>query len=274
MALCQLRKAPGSCHRAKRSPSFGQDLDSSFENLIREALMNAAARWWPLWLLSLVLISAEASGQETLWETYKAAGNKAFQQARSAEAERLFVAAIEQAEKFGKHDPRLAESLNSLAVLYATQGKQVEAEPLFRRALEINAQVFGPEHPDVATTLSNLAPLYATQGKYTDAEHLFGRALSINIKVSGPGHPTVASNLRALAALHAMQGNFGEAERFVRRSLEIDEKTLGPEHPDVAASLEVFAALLRTTHRDTEAEKLETRAKEIRARQAQAHSSD
>jgi tetratricopeptide (TPR) repeat protein len=144
--------------------------------------MNTAARWWPLWLLSLVLISAEASGQETLWETYKAAGNKAFQLARSAEAERLFLAAIEQAEKFGKHDPRLAESLNSLAVLYATQGKQVEAEPLFRRALEINAQVFGPEHPEVAASLEVFAALLRTTHRDTEAEKLETRAKKIRAR--------------------------------------------------------------------------------------------
>jgi tetratricopeptide (TPR) repeat protein len=146
--------------------------------------MNTAARWWPLWLLSLALISAETSGQETLWETYKAAGNKAFQQARSAEAERLFLAAIEQAEKLGKgkHDPRLAESLNNLAVLYATQGKQVEAEPLFRRALEINAQVFGPEHPEVAASLEVFAALLRTTHRGTEAEKLETRAKEIRAR--------------------------------------------------------------------------------------------
>jgi len=236
--------------------------------------MNTHAPWRSLGILCLILASTEATGQETLWKTYEAAGSKALHQARYAEAERLFLAAIEQAEKLGKEDPRLAESLNSVAVLYATQGKQVEAEPIFRRALEINENVLGPVHPAVAITLKNLAILYATQGKSAEAERLLGRSLFINTKVWGPEHPEVAANLTVLAKFHVLRGNYLEAERLFKLSLGINEKVLGPDHPEVAASLESLADLLRATWRDVEAQKLEDRARKIRAVHVQANSSD
>lgn len=231
--------------------------------------MNTKARWWPLWVLCLVLTSAETRGQETLWEAYQSAGVKALQEGRSAEAERLLMAAIGRAEQFGKEDPRLAQTLNDLGVLYASQGKKVEAEPLFRRSLEIIRETIGPEHPNAVSPLRNLGILYATQGKFAEAEALLRQALAIDLATLGPDHPEVAVALRNLAGFYAAQGNYPEAERLVRKSLGIQEKVLGPEHVEVASSLEVFAALLRKTHRDEEAKELEARAHEIHAMQTQ-----
>ncbi len=43
--------------------------------------------------------------------------------------------------------------MNNLALLYSEQGKYAEAEPLYKRALEIDKKTFGPDHPDVAVVL-------------------------------------------------------------------------------------------------------------------------
>ncbi len=69
-----------------------------------------------------------------------------------------------------------AASLSNLAVLYKTQGKYTEAEPLYKRALRIDEKALGPAHPGVATDLNNLAALYDAQGKYAEAEPLLKRA--------------------------------------------------------------------------------------------------
>jgi tetratricopeptide (TPR) repeat protein len=76
----------------------------------------------------------------------------------------------------GAKHPDTASSLNNLAVLYKSQGKYAEAEPLYERALEIRERVLGAEHPDTTTSLNNLAVLYKSQGKYREAEPLFERA--------------------------------------------------------------------------------------------------
>jgi len=54
---------------------------------------------------------------------------------RYVDAERLWSAALEEAEEFGVEDLRFATSLNNLASLYQAQGKYAEAEP-HRGALE------------------------------------------------------------------------------------------------------------------------------------------
>ena len=61
-------------------------------------------------------------------------------------------------------------SLNNLAGLYQAQGKDAEAEPLYKRALAIREKALGKDHPDVATVLENLAVLYEKIGKEDEAK--------------------------------------------------------------------------------------------------------
>ena len=51
--------------------------------------------------------------------------------------------------------PDTASSFNNLAVLYKTQGKYAEAEPLYQRALAISEQQLGWEHPQTQQFLKN-----------------------------------------------------------------------------------------------------------------------
>ena len=51
--------------------------------------------------------------------------------------------------------------LTCVCIPAAEQGKYDEAEPLFKRSLEIDEKVYGPDHPDVARGLNNLGALLA-----------------------------------------------------------------------------------------------------------------
>lgn len=163
--------------------------------------------------------------------------------------------ALSAAEKaFGPDHPNVATSLNSLALLYDTQGQYERAEPHFMRALEIRERTLGPEHPTVATSLYNLAALYSTQGKYVQAEPLYKRSLAITEKILGKDHPDVASTLNDLATLNHKMGRYDLAEPLYERSLAIVEKARGPEHLDVAMRLNNLAELYRTQGQYVQAE--------------------
>ena len=73
----------------------------------------------------------------------------------------------------------MATSLNNLALLYKTQGHYAQAEPLFKRALEINEKALGPDHSRIATGLENLAGLYRATNRDKEAEPLEERAARI-----------------------------------------------------------------------------------------------
>ena len=109
-------------------------------------------------------------------------------------------------------DPQFAFSLHQLALLYFTQGKYNEAEPLYLRSLSIKEKQLGENHPDVATSLNNLAGLYLYQGKYNEVESLFLRSLSIGENQLGENHLDVTYSLNNLANLYCEQGKYNEAE--------------------------------------------------------------
>ncbi|HET8841291.1 MAG TPA: tetratricopeptide repeat protein, partial [Ktedonobacteraceae bacterium] len=57
-------------------------------------------------------------------------------------------------------NPDTATTLNNLASLYRSQGRNAEAEQLYMKALAIREKVLGPTHPDLANSFSHLASLY------------------------------------------------------------------------------------------------------------------
>jgi tetratricopeptide (TPR) repeat protein len=65
-------------------------------------------------------------------------------------------------------------------MLYESQGRYDEAEPLYHRALEVREQVLGKEHPDTLSSINNLAELYKAQGRYEEAEPLLRRVPEAN----------------------------------------------------------------------------------------------
>ena len=152
---------------------------------------------------------------------------------------------------------------NSVATPLYHLARYTEAEPLMRRALEIDEKSYGPDHPDVARDLNNLAGLMQASDRLTEAEPLFRRALEIVEKSYGPDHPTVANRLHNLGELLYWANRLAEAEPLYRRALEIDEKSYGPDHPHVARDLDNLAMLLDETNRLAEAEPLYRRALEI-----------
>jgi len=179
---------------------------------------------WPLMRVLFLAFLLTAACQSNDWERTNAAGGKEYEQGRYGEAEKLWLAALEQVEKFGPQNPRLATSLNNLAVLYEAQGKYAEAEPLYKRSLAIWEKALGPNHPHVATGLNNLALLFKSQGKYAEAEPLYKRSLAIFEKTLGPNHPDIATSLENYAALLRKTNHDAEAAKLEARAKAIRAK--------------------------------------------------
>ncbi|MDO0824092.1 tetratricopeptide repeat protein, partial [Desulfosporosinus nitroreducens] len=149
-----------------------------------------------------------------------------------------------------KHSDGVSVYLEKVAWLYnETSGwlehtaAYEEAEPLYKRSLEIREEVLGAKHPSTANSLNNLALLYDKQGRYEEAEPLYKRSLEIREEVLGAKHPDTATSLNNLAGLYDKQGRYEEAEPLYKRSLEIREEVLGAKHPDTATSLNNLAGL-------------------------------
>ena len=159
-----------------------------------------------------------------------------------------------------KENIEFTGSLNGLALLYDSQGRYNDAEPLYLQSLDIRKRQLSNDHPDVATSLNNLAQLYYSQGRYNDAEPLLLQSLDIRKRQLGNDHPHVAQSLNNLAQLYYSQGQYNDAEPLYLQSLDIKKRQLGNDYPDVATSLNNLALLYESQRKYLEAENLAQQA--------------
>ena len=201
---------------------------------------------------------------DTTWETANEAGARLYQKGHYVEAEQQLRTALQEAEKFGPQDSRVAVVLNNLGSLSHNQGKRAEATGYYERALSIREAHYGPHHPWVAQSLNNLASLYRELGRYAEAETFLQRALKIAEALVGPTHYRITNCLNNLAAVYMSQERYAEAESYFQRSLTIRQQALGPTHPAVSTSLSGLAELAIAQGKYAEAEPLFQQALEIR----------
>ncbi|HSE57709.1 MAG TPA: tetratricopeptide repeat protein, partial [Nitrospiraceae bacterium] len=93
----------------------------------------------------------------------------------------------------GPDHVEVAVTLGNLGQLYSAQGRYTDAEPYYRRALEVREKVLGDMHPDVAKSLEEYAVLLRTMGREKEALPLESRAQGIRVRGLAPPQPAKSS---------------------------------------------------------------------------------
>lgn len=169
----------------------------------------------------------------------------------------LLERAVELLEQSAGPDaPKLGDTLNLLADLYATQGRLDEAEPLYRRVIAIREKAPGENRLDLAAALNGLAGLHKLEGRYADAERLYRRTLDIVEAAPSPPAFAVVTILNNLALIYQKQGRRDDAEPLYRRAVEVAGST--PETDRLLAPVirNNLAGLYKEEGRYAEAEPL------------------
>lgn len=159
------------------------------------------------------------------WEDLMHAGIAAYEQGDYAAAVSSNKAALQEAEKFGPDDPRLAASLNALGFVCYTQGDYEAAEPLFKRSLALRERALGADHPVVSTSVNNLALLYLAEGDHGAAEALFKRCVTISENAPRSDHPVLVRCLENYAVFLRGAGREDEAIEPELRAIAIHKKS-------------------------------------------------
>jgi nephrocystin-3 len=166
-------------------------------------------------------------------------------------------------EQKGVSQEQTASVASLLGLFLFNASLYTEAEPLIKRALQIDEQSLGSDHSYVARDLNNLVALLQATNRPAEAEPLMLRALQIDEQGYGKDHPNVAYDLNNLAVLLQATNRLAEAELMMKRALQIDEQSFGKDHPNVALDLNNLAQLLQDTNRLGEAEPLMRRSLQI-----------
>ncbi len=124
--------------------------------------------------------------------------------------------------------PNVAIDLNNLATLLQATNRLGEAEPLMRRAPDIDEASYGKDHPNVAIRLNNLAGLLQATNRLGEAEPLMRRMVGIFLafhRDTGHAHPHRDAAINNYAGLlDAM----GKSEAEIDATIESLKREVGP----------------------------------------------
>ena len=150
--------------------------------------------------------------------------------------------------------------------IFMANGQYMDAEPMYRMALEIRKRVLGAYHPDTISSMGNLAACLRFNGKPGEAEPMYRQALADRTRVLGADHPDTIASVNGLAACLYTHVKYAEAEPVFRQALADRTRVLGADHPDTISSVNNLAACLNDQGVPAEAEPMYRQALAARTR--------
>jgi len=137
-----------------------------------------------------------------------------------------------------------AAILHDLAAALWWKGQYADAEPLYRRALELRTAALGPEHPETAETMDHLASTLDRLDRAREAEPIRRRALDILRATLGPDHEQTIAGSMSLGVFLLREGRHAEAEPLLRDATDRIRRLRGERHEGVAVGLSNLGACL------------------------------
>lgn len=148
------------------------------------------------------------------WDILVASVEQSMMKNRWEDAERLALAALEEAECFEMDDRRLGITLELLSEIYYMTQQYHRGAPITRRLLQMYIRCLGADHLDTGTVTHNAAMLYHSWGKHDEAEPFYVQALKIKKNRLGRAHPQVMTLLGHYIQLLYQTDRVKEAEEL------------------------------------------------------------
>ncbi|MGD9209610.1 MAG: tetratricopeptide repeat protein, partial [Desulfobacteraceae bacterium] len=117
-------------------------------------------------------------------------------------------------------DLDMVVSIRNQASMAMFQGRDNEAETLYKRALELAEEISGKDHPETLLSMNSLAIFCQTQGRYDEAEALYKKIVDLSKKTFGQDHPDTRTAMNNLAALYQSQGRHKEGKALYNGELK------------------------------------------------------
>ncbi|XP_039114625.1 uncharacterized protein LOC120249973 isoform X2 [Dioscorea cayenensis subsp. rotundata] len=202
--------------------------------------------------------SVISNAHTSKWRIFTDNGRELFLKGKLDEAEKYFLAALEEAkEGFGTRDPHVASSCNNLAELYRVRKAFEKAEPLYLEAINILEESFGTDDIRVGAAFHNLGQFYLAQRKLDQAHACYERALKIKGRVLGYGHTDYANTMYHLGTVLHLQGKEKDSVALVQESIRILEEIGQGETTTCVRRMRYLSQMLLKSNRLVEAENLQ-----------------
>jgi tetratricopeptide (TPR) repeat protein len=176
-------------------------------------------------------------------------GNETTDGHKQSERSRIGLRDIEEREK-------LLNATLSLGNLYANQSKLVEAEQMYKLAVQGYEKAFGPTYLSRLDTINNLGIIYREQGKLVESEQMYKQALQGHKEAFRPTHPSRLGIVNNLGNLYLSQGKLAEAEQMYKQALQGHKEAFRPTHPSRLGIVNNLGIIYREQGRLVESEQM------------------
>jgi Tetratricopeptide repeat len=183
-----------------------------------------------------------ASAERRAWQTIIDSGESNEMNHQWIVAELSYKNALSAAEKFGPRSQEVQSSLPRLAVCLVVQNKFEEAEPLYKRAVEIVYRLRSADpptnpDPDSLVWLDDLADAYQDKAKEYKPILCMEHCTAIRRAIAPGRHSKLASALHALGSMYMVKQDWSHAEACYAEELEVLTNKYGPSDKHDAAAL-------------------------------------
>jgi tetratricopeptide (TPR) repeat protein len=179
-----------------------------------------------------------------LWLQYNRDGESALAANNYGVAEKNFNRALQEAEKFGGADKRLATTLRNLASLYTARGQFAKVEPLLERELRVKEKMLGGDHPDVISAVGKLTQFYLSHGNASKADKLSALLLSFAQKRLAELNK-VDVPLSQLSSYYSSHAGYTESQALLKQLQESTVKTRANHSLELATTLDALGGLYK-----------------------------
>jgi len=212
--------------------------------------------WSLLTMCSLcITVAAGQTGQPDPWQTRMAEARARYVAKDYAEAEKLYLRALEEAGGVKSADPRVAETCLQLGIVYNAQKRYAQAERAFAHRLAICEELFGADSLQVFDAVISMANSFETNGHWNEAEASFRRAVAIRERYYGADHEQVAFALNSLARCLDGSKKWKEAEDAAMRAIAILSAKYGTNDSSLTTSYLMLGSIYSQQNRFAEAER-------------------
>ncbi|MCC5822650.1 MAG: tetratricopeptide repeat-containing serine/threonine protein kinase [Phycisphaerales bacterium] len=215
---------------------FGPADERTLRALIDLASVNADRGDFDLGFEMLDRFDADRAGvfgddSSVVIRALEARGMLNFQLRRFEPAAEAFARVAAFRERDQEHPHGELTPLANLAASYEGLGRYEEAEPIYRRVLEIETRLGGPDNLETLATAHNLAFLLASMGRHEESEPLYRDTLERCARVLGPAHEGTLSCMTALASLLRQTDRREEARTMLEEAWDIATDAYGIGSP-------------------------------------------
>ncbi|MBY0549039.1 MAG: tetratricopeptide repeat protein [Candidatus Obscuribacterales bacterium] len=198
-----------------------------------------------LTLVANAVIAAESpSALPQSYDELTRTGEIAFGKNNYGQAEKCFLAALREAEKFGPQDKRVAHACKNLAAYYEVRSCFPKAEAYFERELRVKEKQLGAEHPQVIQSVGKLVRFYLSRDNKTKADRLTSLLVAYSDRVVKEQN-SVDGHFNELNKFYAHHPEYAEVQKQLVRVREAGSKVRADDHLELAAMLDSIAVIYK-----------------------------